>query len=321
MAIVKNLLGSGIAGGAAQSITGRASLAQAATGASQGAQIVVNDIVEFTTSTTNYGPTLSASAASGDTYTIVNNSVNTIGVFPPTGGKINNGSANAANSQPTLTTSTYTSLGNGNYVVSGNTTGTFTGNVTGNLTGNVTGNVTGTITTGTSGTPIAKTAAGNINTLYGTTSATTGDTRASYNKLTFTSTGSGETLRTFSEVTGVGGATAGTINGEHVTLSINGSGTISGAGNALRATLGGTSTNPGGTLAAIQADSNFATGGTWTNASFIRFTNSGTGTVANLFNVPAALVVAQVSADSTHTIKIVDSAGTAYYLMATTVAP
>lgn len=73
MAIVKNLLGSGIAGGAAQSITGRASLAQAATGASQGAQIVVNDIVEFTTSTTNYGPTLSASAAPGDTYTIVNN--------------------------------------------------------------------------------------------------------------------------------------------------------------------------------------------------------------------------------------------------------
>jgi hypothetical protein len=43
--------------------------------------------------------------------------------------------------------------------------------------------------------------------------------------------------------------------------------------------------------------------------------------VDNLFNVPAAMVVADVATDSTHTIKIVDSAGTAYYLMATTVAP
>jgi hypothetical protein len=174
---------------------------------------------------------------------------------------------------------------------------------------------------GTSASPIAVTASGNISSSYATSSASTGDTRLNYQKLTFTSTGSGETARNFSVVTGVGAAAGGTINGEHVSLSINGSGTISGAGNALRATLGGTSTNPGGTLAAIQADSDFASGGTWTNASFIRFTNSGTGTIANLFNVPAALVVSQVAADSTHTIKIVNSAGTAYYLMATTVAP
>ena len=174
---------------------------------------------------------------------------------------------------------------------------------------------------GTATSPIAETTAGNVSEFYATTSAATGDTRLSYNLLTFTSTGSGETIRALARVTGAGGATGGTINGAHVSLSVNGSGTISGAGNALRATLGGTSTNPGGTLAAIQADSDFATGGTWTNASFIRFTNSGTGTVANLFNVPAAMVVAQVSADSTHTIKIVNSAGVAYYLMATTVAP
>ena len=169
--------------------------------------------------------------------------------------------------------------------------------------------------------PIAKTAAGNINTLYGTTSAATGDTRASYNRLTFTSTGSGETLRAFSVVSGVGAAAGGTINGAHISASINGSGTIAGAANALRATLGGTSTNPGGTLAAIQADSDFATGGTWTNSSFIRFTNSGTGVIPNLFNVPAAMVVASVVAASSHTIKIVDSAGTAYYLLASTTAP
>jgi hypothetical protein len=174
---------------------------------------------------------------------------------------------------------------------------------------------------GTASSPITVTTAQNIDSAYATTSATTGDTRLSYNLLTFTSTGSGETIRALTRVTGAGGATGGTINGAHLSLSINGSGTISGAGNALRATLGGTSTNPGGTLAAIQADSDFATGGTWTNTSFIRFTNSGTGTVPNLLNVPNAMVVAQVSADSTHTIRIISSTGVPYYLMATSVAP
>ena len=174
---------------------------------------------------------------------------------------------------------------------------------------------------GTAASPIAETTAGNVSEFYATTSAATGDTRLSYNRLEFTSTGSGETIRALTRVTGAGGATGGTINGAHLSLSINGSGTISGAGNALRATLGGTSTNPGGTLSVIQADSDFASGGTWTNTSFIRFTNSGTGTVPNLFNVPAAMLVSQISAASTHTIKIVNSAGTAYYLMATTVAP
>jgi len=172
--------------------------------------------------------------------------------------------------------------------------------------------------TGTSASPLAVTTAQNIDSAYATTSATTGDTRLTYEKLTFTSTGSGETLRAFSVVTGAGAAAGGTINGAHISLSIDGSGTISGAANALRATLGGSSTNPGGAIAAIQADSDFASGGTWTNASFIRCTNSGTGTVANLFNLPAAMVVARTASSSSHTIKIVDSAGTAYYLLAST---
>ena len=173
-------------------------------------------------------------------------------------------------------------------------------------------------TTGTSASPLAVTTAQNINYAYATTSATTGDTRLVYDKLTFTSTGSGETARFFSVLTGANGATGGTINGAHISLSINSSGTISGAGNALRATLGGSSTNPGGTIAAIQADSDFASGGTWTNASFIRFTNSGTGTVANLFNVPTAMVTANTQGAATNSLKIVDAAGTAYYIMLTT---
>ena len=172
--------------------------------------------------------------------------------------------------------------------------------------------------TGTASSPISETTAGNVSESYVTTSAATGDTRLSYQRLAFTSTGSGETYRALTQVTGAGAATGGTVNGAHISLSINGSGTISGAGNALRATLGGTSTNPGGTIAAIQADSNFASGGTWTNASFIRFTNSGTGAVANLFNVPSGMITANTQGAATNSLKIVDSAGTAYYIMLTT---
>jgi len=172
--------------------------------------------------------------------------------------------------------------------------------------------------TGTSASPLTVTTATNVDSAYVTSSATTGDTRLSYQRLAFTSTGSGETYRALTQVTGAGAATGGTVNGAHISLSINGSGTISGAGNALRATLGGTSTNPGGTIAAIQADSNFASGGTWTNASFIRFTNSGTGTVANLFNVPSGMITDNTQGAATNSLKIVDSAGTAYYIMLTT---
>ena len=177
---------------------------------------------------------------------------------------------------------------------------------------------------GTSTSPITVTTAQNISSSYGTTSATTGDTRLSYNKLTFTSTGSGETLRSFSVVTGTGAATGGTSNGSHISCSINGTGTISGAANALRATLGGSSTNPGGTLAALQLDSDFASGGTWSNASFLRVTNSGTGEVGNFALMPAvsATGVFRAKVGSpvvTHTIPVI-SGGTTYYIMVATVA-
>jgi hypothetical protein len=126
----------------------------------------------------------------------------------------------------------------------------------------------------------------------------------------------------FSTVTGVGAAAGGTINGEHVSMSVNGAGTISGAGNALRATIGGTSTNPGGTLAAIQADSNFASGGTWSNTSFLRFTNSGTGAVAYLANVPTTgsglLMAPHTTQVMTDSIRIIMADGSVRYIMCTT---
>ena len=176
---------------------------------------------------------------------------------------------------------------------------------------------------GTASEPITVTTAGNVSSFYVTSSATTGDTRLNYSRLDITSTGSGETLRAFTRVSGANAATGGTVNGAHISLSVNTGGTISGAGNALRATLGVASgVTPGGTLSAIQVDSDFPNTVTLpATAAFLRFTNSSTGTIGNLMNVPAAMLVAHVAADSTHSIKVVASNGTNYYIMCTNVAP
>jgi len=172
--------------------------------------------------------------------------------------------------------------------------------------------------------PIEITSAGVLNGAYATTSATSGDTRLNFNRLTFTSTGSGETARFLTRVTGANAATAGTINGAHISTSVNTGGTISGAANAIRATIGGSSTNPGGTLAALQLDSDFASGGTWSNASFLRVTNSGTGEVGNFALMPAvsATGVFRAKVGSpvvSHTIPVV-SGGTTYYIMVSSIA-
>ena len=171
---------------------------------------------------------------------------------------------------------------------------------------------------GTATSPITVTTAQNISSSYGSTSAASGDTRLAYDKLTFTSTGSGETVRAFSVVTGTGAAAAGTINGAHVSMEIQG-GSISGAANAIRATLGGTTASPGGTLAAIQLDTNFGAGVTLPgSAAFIRVTESGTATLSTLMNLPAAMVAALGGTSATPNRKIacVTDAGTTFYLMA-----
>ena len=177
---------------------------------------------------------------------------------------------------------------------------------------------------GSSNDPIAITSAGVLNGAYAITSATSGDTRLNFNRLTFTSTGSGETARFLTRVTGANGATGGTINGAHISTSVNTGGTISGAANAIRATIGGTSTNPGGTLAALQLDSDFASGGTWSNASFLRVTNSGTGEVGNFAEMPAVSATgvfrAKVGSPVVSQCIPVTSGGTTYDIMASTIA-
>jgi len=177
---------------------------------------------------------------------------------------------------------------------------------------------------GSSTDPVAVTTAGNIDAAYATTSATTGDTRLNYSKLTFTSTGSGETLRAFSVVTGTGAATAGTINGAHISLEVNGSSaSISGAANAIRATLGGTDATPGGTLAVIQLDTNYTVNASLpATAAFIRVSDSGSATgeiplFANIETGPAATIAPTASSVTTvsKAIKVMIG-GTVYYVPA-----
>jgi hypothetical protein len=175
---------------------------------------------------------------------------------------------------------------------------------------------------GTATDPITVTTAENISSFYGTAENTTGDTRLSYNRLTFTSTGSGETIRALTRVTGANAATGGTVNGAHISLSVNTGGSISGAGNGLRVTLGAAaSVTVGGTVAALQVDSDIGAGATLPgNASFIRVTNSGSGTITNLFNLPSAMVATQSAAAVSHVVAIQDASGTPYYLMVSNAA-
>lgn len=177
-------------------------------------------------------------------------------------------------------------------------------------------------TSGTSTSPVSVTTAQKINSSYATTSATTGDTRLVYDKLTFTSTGSGETIRAFSVVTGTGGATAGTINGAHISMETQG-GTISGAANAIRATLGGSTVSPGGTLAVIQLDTNFTANVSLPGTTaFLRVSDSGsnTGEVPLFLNIesgPAATIAPTATSVTTvsKAIKVMIG-GTAYYVPA-----
>lgn len=178
---------------------------------------------------------------------------------------------------------------------------------------------------GTSASPISlgTTANQKMYANYATVAATTGDTRLTYDKLTFTAAGSGETLRAFSVVNGATAAVGGTVNGAHISLEIDGTGgAISGAGNAIRATLGGTSATPGGTIAAIQLDSNFASGVTLAGStSFIRVTDTNTTKIRNLMNIPApsngTIFATHTTQSMTHSIRIVGSNGSNYYIMCT----
>jgi len=116
MTTTVNLLGSGVPGLTAEAITGFATLAQTATGASQGSLTLPSDFVVYTTSTASNGPTLPATSGTGDSYLIANNTANSINVWPPVGFKIGTGSTDAALAVGAGKSCIFYALGNGNYV-------------------------------------------------------------------------------------------------------------------------------------------------------------------------------------------------------------
>lgn len=163
--------------------------------------------------------------------------------------------------------------------------------------------------------------------IYHKSSATSGDNRSVYCRLnlagTIASTGYGDAIRAWAKVSGTGYSYA---CGVHSTMSVDAGATVTGSGAGLRATLGAAAASRtlSGALAAIQADSDIGANNTMPSIhGFIRFTNSGSVALSNLLVLPSApsngtIFAAHVTDAMTHSIRVIDSAGTAYYLMATT---
>ncbi len=93
-----------------------------ATGASQGTALALpSDFNIFTTVAASTGAILPAASSQNnpaDSYIVVNHGANALSVYPPTGGKIANGAANAAFSVAANKTAQFLHLGSGNYAAS-----------------------------------------------------------------------------------------------------------------------------------------------------------------------------------------------------------
>jgi hypothetical protein len=116
-----NLMGSGCPALQAQASVGMLTTASnnlTATGAAQNSLTLPSDFNVYTTVTLNNGPTLPATGPqcnAADSFILVNHGANAMNVWPPTGGKIGTGSANAAVSVPVGKVATFLSLGSGNF--------------------------------------------------------------------------------------------------------------------------------------------------------------------------------------------------------------
>lgn len=197
------------------------------------------------------------------------------------------------------------------------------------LRGQTTGAVTAALLhgCGTTTTP-ASTSTANKNFLgYWTeTTASSGDCRGMYLRTYFGGAGSGEASRIYATINYAGAAAVGgTINGEHVTLSINSGSTVSGQASAARFTLdyAAATRTTDANVSCLLLCSNIATGNTvHANNAYIRVVDDGAVALKKLFRLPtvasAGLLAAHTTDALTHSIRCVDEAGTVFYVMATT---
>ena len=99
-------------------ITGSLQKGKTATGTVQADAFLLSDHTEFSTTASGTGarlPAVGSRFGDGTVIWVVNNGANTLKVYPPTGGKINNGTANASINLATLTNAAFMSDGAGNW--------------------------------------------------------------------------------------------------------------------------------------------------------------------------------------------------------------
>jgi hypothetical protein len=182
---------------------------------------------------------------------------------------------------------------------------------------------------GASATPLTTAVADkNFFASYTQSTATSGDSRGAYIKHTLggtiAATGYGDGVRAFTVVTGTGYSYA---SGLHATMSISAGASVTGSGAGLRATLGAAAATRtlAGALSAIHVCSDVGANNTMpTVHGFMRFTDDGTVRMSNLAVIPVAangtLLAAHDTQAMTHSIRIIDAAGVAYYIMCTNAA-
>lgn len=111
MAIAKKLIGLGLPWGTAAGVVGNVDNNLTAAGSTQATALLVsNDINVVTTTAASTGVILRSDLSAGDSQEVVNYGASTLTVYPPVGGKINNGSANAGVSVAANTSALYTSI-------------------------------------------------------------------------------------------------------------------------------------------------------------------------------------------------------------------
>lgn len=97
MGEINNMVGIGFPPEMAKSIVGPVNVAQTSAGSSQtDATAITGDAVLLPTVGSGTGVIISASMSVGSEIRIYNGGANALAVYPPTGGQINDGTANAA---------------------------------------------------------------------------------------------------------------------------------------------------------------------------------------------------------------------------------
>jgi len=117
MAIKSELMARGFSAGQAESVVGIVANTLTAAGSSQATALAIGaDINIFTTTASSTGAILPSTLGAGDSMTVVNHGANTLSVYPPVGGKIANGSTNAAFSVAATKAATFTCIDNLNFL-------------------------------------------------------------------------------------------------------------------------------------------------------------------------------------------------------------